>query len=62
MDMKRNTFLVSATVLALGVAAAAMAVARRDKKPTPERVLNECLRAAEQLETRVRTAVVELVA
>lgn len=51
-----------ATALAAGVAGAALAVMRRGKTPTPERVIDECLRAADELESRVRALVSDLAA
>jgi hypothetical protein len=60
MEMKNNAVWTILAVAAFGVAAAAVAVARKGKTPTPERVLDECLRAADELESRVRSAVSDL--
>lgn len=62
MEMNRKAVWVSATLFAVGVTAAAVAVVRRGKRPTPERVLNTCLRAVDELESRIRSQVKEMVA
>lgn len=62
MDMKNNAVFAVLAVAAVGVAAAAVAVMRKGKAPTPDRVLDECLRAADELESRVRSSVSELAA
>ncbi len=56
-NMRKNVWVALASVAALGVAAAAVAVMRKGKRPTPDLVLDECLRAADELETRVRSMI-----
>jgi bacteriorhodopsin len=51
-----------AVATAAGVAAATISVIRRGKRPTPERVIEQCLSAVEELEARIRTAASDLIA
>jgi hypothetical protein len=59
MDMKNNAVFAVLAFAAFGVAAAAVVVMKKGKAPTPDRVLDECLRAADELEMRVRSSVSE---
>ena len=62
MEMKNSAVWTLLALAAFGVAAATVVVVRKGKTPTPENVLDECLRAADELESRVRSTVAELAA
>jgi hypothetical protein len=62
MDMKNNAVWTVLAVAAFGVAAAAVVVMKKGKTPTPDRVLDEALRAADVLEHRVRSSMAEFAA
>jgi hypothetical protein len=62
MDMKNNAVWTVLAVAAFGVAAAAVMVMKKGKTPTPDRILDECLRAADELESRMRSTAAEFAA